>query len=252
MGAVLAWQPGLRRAARLALDLVLPPCCLSCRQPVGEPGTLCGGCWSAVAFLAPPCCCVCGHPFDFDLGPDALCAACTASRPAWDRARAVARYDDASRPLLVSFKHRDRTDAAPAFGRWMARAGAELLAEADLLVPVPLHRFRLMARRYNQSALLARAIAAETGLPCAADLLLRTRRTRSQGRMTRDERERNVRGAFAVRDGRRAALRGRRAVLIDDVLTTGATAAACTAALLRACAAAVDVLTLARVVRAGA
>ena len=250
MGVISAGSLDIGRVARFALDLLLPPRCLSCTETVGEPGTLCSECWTQIAFLAPPFCVGCGRPFDFDLGPDAVCGACARSRPIFGRARAVLRYDDASRPLIISFKHRDRTDAAPAFGKWMARAGAELLADADLLVPVPLHRYRLIARRYNQSALLAQAIATESGIGCAPDLLVRTRATKSQGRLRTRERERNVRGAFAVRARRLEQLRDRRIILVDDVMTTGATATASAKALLRAGAAAVDVLTLARVVRA--
>ena len=194
-------------------------------------------------------CAACGFPFEFDPGADALCGACIRRPRPYGRGRAVLRYDEASRALIVAFKHGDRTDAAPAYGRWLARAGADLLADADILVPVPLHRTRLIARRYNQSALLVNAVASETGIAARPDALTRTRRTPSQGRMNRSERERNVRGAFLVRPNRAGAVRGLRVVLVDDVLTTGATAAACARALRRGGAASVDVLTLARVVR---
>jgi ComF family protein len=159
----------------------------------------------------------------------------------------VLRYDDGSRDLVIAFKHRDRTDAAPAYGAWMARAGGDLLEAADLLVPVPLHRLRLIQRRFNQSALLAHALADRSGVTCAPDALIRTRPTPSQGRLSRSARARNVQGAFRVR--RREEVNGRRILLVDDVLTTGATASACATTLLRAGAQAVDVLTLARVVR---
>ena len=235
--------------ARFALDLLLPPRCLACGEPVATPGTLCAACWPDVRFLSAPHCAICGYPFEFDSGPNALCPACMRERPAYDRARAALRYDEGSARLVVALKHADRTDAAPTYGAWMARAGAELIADCDVLVPVPLHRLRLLARRYNQSALLAHAVAAASGKPVAPDALKRVRRTRSQGRMNRRERAANVRGAFAVRRGREARVEGRRVLLIDDVLTTGATVAACTRALNTAGAAEVDVLTLARVVR---
>ncbi len=249
MAVLTAGTGGWRRATRVALDLFLPPRCLACGETVGEPGTLCGECWPNLTFLAPPMCAACGFPFEYDVGAGALCGACIRSSPPYDRARAVLRYDSHSRDLVIAFKHRDRTDAAPAYGRWMARAGAELLAEGGLIVPVPLHRRRLIARRYNQSAELAHALSRESGLHCAPDLLVRVRATPSQGRLSRTERERNVRGAFAVRPGRADAVANRRVVPVDDVLTTGATARACTRVLLRAGAAAVDVLTLSRVVR---
>lgn len=253
--AAAALAPALRRAAgrlgRAALDTVLPPRCLSCRAEVAAPGTLCHACWQTLAFLGPPHCAGCGLPFPFDPGPGTRCADCLRDPPPWGRARAVLRYDDASRGLAVPFKHADRTDMAPALGAWLARAGAELLADADVLVPVPLHRFRLIARRYNQAALLALAAGKAAGVAVVPDALVRTRNTPSQGRLKPGERAKNVRGAFAVRPGRVEAIAGRRVVLVDDVLTTGATAEACTRALARAGAAAVDVLTLARVIRSG-
>jgi ComF family protein len=157
------------------------------------------------------------------------------------------RYDEASRRLVLAFKHGDRLHLAPAFGRWMRRAGAELLAEADVLVPVPLHWTRLLARRYNQAAVLAHAIHAANGPPVGADWLVRRRRTPSQGKRGAQARERNVKGAFAVKPGR--AVEGRRILLIDDVFTTGATVGECARVLRRAGARHVDVLTLARTVR---
>lgn len=239
----------LRRLAGTALNAVLPPLCLACRTEVDEPGALCAACWGKIAFLAPPLCGACGFPFDYEPGGPALCGACTRQPPDYGRARAVMRYDEASRALILGFKHGDRTHGAPAFGRWMARAGAELLGEADLVVPVPLHWLRLFRRRYNQAALLAHQVARAAEVPAAVDLLVRRRSTPSQGHLSAAARRRNVRGAFAVRSGRVGQVRGKRIVLIDDVLTTGATAQACARTLLRAGAASVDVLVLARVVR---
>ncbi len=239
----------LRHLQRL-VDSMLPPRCINCRALVDRETALCTDCWPLVDFLAPPVCLCCGFPFEYDPGPaDTLCAACTARRPVFDRARAVLVYGELSRRLVLDFKHGDRTWPAPAFGRWLARAGAELVAEADLAVPVPLHRSRLYARRYNQAAMMALALGRETGLAVQPDLLTRRRPTPSQGRLSPSARRRNVRGAFAVRPGCAASAEARRVLLIDDVLTTGATAEECARTLLRAGAAAVDVLTLARVVR---
>jgi len=232
-----------------AIDVLLPPLCIGCGIEVDAPGRLCAACWERAAFLAPPWCARCGFPFEVDPGPDALCGACTREPPDFDRARAVLRYDDGSRPLVLGLKHGDRTEWAPAFGGWMARAGAELLAEAEMVAPVPLHWTRLAQRRFNQSALLARAIGRASGVAVVPDLLVRRKRTASQGGLTRIQRRDNVRGAFVVRPARREALRGRRVVLVDDVLTTGATATMCARTLHRAGAAGVDVLVLARVVR---
>lgn len=242
----------VRKFGSAALALLLPPQCLSCREIVAEPGTLCGACFAKVRFLSAPCCAVCGTPFEFDPGgADVLCGSCIRHRPAYDRARAVFRYDDSSRGLVLAFKHGDRIDAAPAYARWLARAGSGLIEGADLIAPVPLHWTRLFHRRYNQSALLANALSRLAGLPAVPDLLCRRRRTPSQGGLDRARRIRNVRGAFVVRAAARARVTGKRILLVDDVLTTGATVEACATALLKAGATAVDVLTLARVVRDG-
>ncbi len=241
-----AWN-ALRRAGRLALDALLPPQCLCCGELVGEPGVLCPGCWDSIDFITPPLCACCGVPFELDPGPDALCGGCVREPPRFARARAVFVYADPGKGLILRFKHADRTDMAPAFARWMARAGAELVADADLIAPVPLHWTRLLRRRFNQAALLANALAQLSGRTAAPRLLIRRRRTPSQGNLGRDARGRNVRGAFAVRDP--APVAGRRILLIDDVLTTGATLGECSRVLLKAGAAAVDVLTVARVVR---
>ena len=239
----------LARAFRWGLDALLPPRCLKCGAAV-ESEALCAECWRGLRFLSDPVCEACGLPFAADPGPGALCGSCAVDPPAFARARAAFVYDDSSRRLILGFKHADQTFAAPAFGVWLARAGAELLADADVVVPVPLHWTRLFARRYNQAALLARAVGARAGLPVEPGLLVRRRRTPAQGRLSRAARERNLAGAIAVPEKRRARIAGRRILLVDDVLTTGATAGSCARALAAAGASAVDVLTLARVVRA--
>jgi ComF family protein len=240
-----------RRAARAILDTLLPRRCLACGTVVDGAGSggVCGSCWPLLNFMAPPFCACCGFPFEYDEGEGALCAACQADHPAWNRARAVFAYDDASRGLVLGFKHADRTDAGPAFGGWLARAGAELLTDADIVAPVPLHPTRLVARRYNQSALLAQAAAKAAGKRCIPDLLRRTKRTHSQGGLGARARRRNVQGAFALRPVWAEAVKGAHIVLVDDVLTTGATVESCARCLSAAGAESVDVLTLARVVR---
>lgn len=235
----------------MALDAALPPLCLACRQPVDAPGRLCPGCWSEVDFIAAPQCESCGVPFDYDLGAGAVCAACAAAPPPWGRARAVMRYGAAARRLVAGLKYADRLHMAPALAAWLARAGAPSLAGAELLAPVPLHRRRLVLRRFNQSAVLALALSRATGVEAASGCLVRRRATRPQAGLTRGRRARNVAGAFRVPERERARVGGRRVVLVDDVLTTGATAEECARALLRAGAARVDVLTLARVVLDG-
>ena len=237
-----------RRVGRAVVDGVLPPRCLACGATVGDPDALCGKCWTALSFFAPPWCAVCGLPFPHPIAEDAVCADCARERASWDRARAVLRYDKYSRPLVLGLKY-DRTHLARALGGWMRRAGGEMLDGVDLLVPVPLHWTRLFARRYNQAGLLAHAIHAAGGPPVAPDWLVRRRRTPSQGRLGPGARTRNVRGAFALRQGRDVV--GRRLVIVDDVLTTGATAEECARVLRREGAAFVGILTLARALRAG-
>jgi ComF family protein len=240
---------GLRALLGAAVDAVLPRQCLSCRTEISGPGGLCGDCWSGLNFIAAPYCACCGYPFGHDIGADALCAACAAARPAFSRARAALVYDEHSRPPLLAFKHGDRLAGTDAFAGWLIRAGAELLEGADLLAPVPLHRWRLLRRRYNQAALLGAAVARCAGIAHGPDLLVRVRATPSQGGLGRLGRVRNVTGAFRVHPRHAASVRGKNVVVIDDVLTTGATASACARALQRSGASRVDVLTLARVVR---
>jgi ComF family protein len=239
----------LRRLGRAVVDGVLPPRCLACGTIVDEPDALCSSCWAGMTFFAPPWCAVCGLPFPHPMGEEAVCADCARQKPSWDRARAVMRYDKHSRHLVLALKHGDRTHVARALGRWMGRAGAELLEGADMIMPVPLHWTRLFTRRYNQAGLLAHAVRAAGGPPVMADWLVRRRRTPSQGRLGPVARVRNVRGAFAVRRG--CDVKGKRIVLVDDVLTTGATVEECARVLRRGGAAFIGVLTLSRAVRAG-
>lgn len=239
-----------KRGARALLDFLYPPLCVLCRVPVSDPGSLCGACWKEIAFLDGPVCSRCGVPFEIDPGADTLCAACHARTPAFDRARAVMRYDDASKKPVIAFKRADRLDLAPAFAQWLKRAGGEDIALADVVVPVPLHAMRLWSRRYNQAALLAKRLAHDGGKPFEPLILRRTRATQSQGVMpSAKARRRNVMGAFRVDPRRAAAVKGRNVLLVDDVITTGATAEACARALKRAGAARVFVLALARAVR---
>ncbi len=240
-----------RRTGRLLLDLLFPPLCIACRAPVAEPHSLCAACWREVSFLEGPECGQCGLPFDVDPGGETLCATCHAHPPSFERARSVMRYDEASKGPIVALKRADRLDIVPAFARWLDRSGRPLLADADLIVPVPLHPIRLWQRRFNQAALLAGALSRMSGVSADPLALIRTRPTRSQGAMpSAKARRRNVRGAFKVPPARRTAIEGLTILLVDDVFTTGATLEACAKALKRAGAARVLVLTLARVVRA--
>jgi ComF family protein len=233
--------------ARLVLDIALPTLCIACREPVAGVG-VCAGCWAKLSFIAQPYCPRLGIPFVYDPGPGLLSMEAIADPPAYQRARAAVRYDDVARTLVHALKYHDRTDLAPAMGRWMARAGEELLGEADVLVPVPLHWRRGWSRRYNQSGALACVIERQCGVPVARDVLRRIRPTQQQVGLSRSQRASNVQGAFKVSPEKAHAIQGRRVVLVDDVLTSGATTDACARALLRARAAQVDVLVFARVV----
>ena len=237
-------------AGRRLLDSVLPPLCLGCNEIVAEPGALCVACWPGFSFIAAPHCACCGVPFAEDLGPAAQCGTCLGRPPRFRRARAALVYDDKSKRLVLPFKHGDRTDMARACGRWMASAGGDLLAEAELIAPVPLHWRRLFTRRYNQALLLARSVSRASPARLAPDLLRRARWTGSQAGLKAQERRTNVRRAFELHPRWTAAVKGKTVLLVDDVLTTGATVEACTQALQRGGARHVDVLTLARVVRA--
>ena len=239
----------VRRVAGAAIDLVLPPRCLVCGVTISDVQALCPACWSEIDFLGPPQCACCGRPFAEAAGPETLCGACLKRRPLYRKARAVCRYDETSKSLILAFKHGDRTDCAPALARWLTRAGAELIGDCDLIAPVPLHWTRLFTRRFNQAAMLVQSMGRLTGKPVVPDLIERRKRTPPQGKGSRDQRKRNVAGAFAVPMRHRARVADRRVLLIDDVLTTGSTVEACTRALLGAGAASVDVMTLALVVR---
>jgi len=242
-----AWA---RRALSHAADLVFPPACLSCRQATQTHGSLCAPCWSKVRFIERPFCERLGVPFPIDLGNEGLLSPeAVANPPVYARARAVAHFEDGPvRDLLHRLKYGDRMELAKPLGAWMARAGAELLVDADLLVPVPLHRGRLMARRFNQSQALAQAISAACGVPTDPLSLARVRPTQSQTSLTASQRAINVQGAFKVRGDMAARIEGRAIVLVDDVMTSGSTVNAASRALLRAKARRVDVLVFARVV----
>jgi ComF family protein len=244
------WKPGARAASAFgrALDLIFPPQALdgaAAPQSTPQSPGLSAEAWSRIRFIAEPLCDGCGVPYEYDIGE--RCAACLARPRAFARARAACLYDEASRDLILKLKHADRTDLAGLFVTWISRAAPDLLAEADAIAPVPLHRWRLLGRRYNQAAEIARPLARRWGAAYLPDVLVRARHTPSQGGKSGAGRRRNVSGAFAVREAGRRRIEGKRVLLIDDVLTTGATAEACARALLKAGASAVDVAVAARV-----
>lgn len=246
----------IRRFLRTCFDIVLPARCLGCGEIVDVQGTLCASCWEAVAFLAPPWCARCGLPFELDMTEEGrkettLCPECAQTPPLWRHARAVFRYAGVGKTLILKFKHGDRIDLVPPFGRWLAEAGRDMFTDADIIVPVPLHYRRLISRLYNQSALLATNLEKRTGVKAAVEVLQRVRHTPPQGHMGRTARKHNVSGAFRVKPGSAAWIKDKRIILIDDVMTTGATLNACVQVLVDEGVKSVDVLTIARVVLSG-
>jgi ComF family protein len=233
---------------RALVQAVLPPTCLACRKPAGATGGLCPQCWQGAGFIERPYCERLGTPFAYDSGGPLISPVAFADPPAFDHARSAMRFSDVARDLVHLLKYGDRLDLVRPFAIWMTRAGGELLREADALVPVPLHWTRLFQRRFNQSAELARGISRQTKVAVIDDVLARVRATPPQVGLARDERAKNVHGAFSIDKSARGQVKGKRIILIDDVLTTGATANACARVLRRAGASRIDVLTLARVV----
>jgi ComF family protein len=238
-GAVWVW--------RSAIDFIYPPSCVGCGSATDEPHALCASCWRGMPLIARPYCERLGTPFALDYGGALLSPQAMADPPVFGRARAVARYDGLARDLVHRLKYGDRHDLALPMARWMSRAGSDVLEGSDFLVPVPLHAVRMWMRRANQSAVLAANIGSARGMPVAHQALLRVRRTKPQVGLSKAERGDNLQGAFAVSPDGLAQVSGRRIVLIDDVMTTGATVNACSRALMRAGAANVDVLVFARV-----
>jgi ComF family protein len=238
----------VQRSWRVLVDFIVPPKCLVCRKAIADPASLCLSCWSKFNHIDTPVCNVLGTPFAYDQGAGAVSAAALAEPPAWGRARAAVAYDEASRGLVHALKYRDTMEAGLLMARMMGRAGQELLAEADVIIPVPLHRWRLWRRRFNQAAFLSRKLGLGATKPVKTNVLLRTKASRSQVGLKHDERRKNVAKVFAVAPNGISHIAGRKVLLVDDVLTTGATAGSCADALKKAGAAQVDVLAFALVI----
>ena len=245
MYAAASWAG---RALKPVLDFALPPRCPGCGTVTEAPHRFCLDCWSALRFLGEPCCHRCALPFDYDSGPDVLCGACLAQPPGFDRLRAAVVYGEISRKVALKLKYGGRPGVAETIARFMGRQVAPV--PGLLVAPVPLHRWRIWRRGYNQSALIATALARRAGFECRLDLIRRVKRTPPLRGMGPRERRDAVRGAFRIEPALRELVKGRTVLLVDDVFTSGATANACAGALRRAGAARIEVLCWARVVKA--
>ncbi len=241
----------LKTTGKHLLNILMPARCLNCGAFVEDVNTLCMECWNNIEFIGNPCCSICSFPFEYDMGEGAICAACAAKEPKYTRAVSVFRYNRDSRKLVTRFKYSDKIGAAMTFAGWMERAGRSMLADSDIITPVPLHRMRLLTRHYNQAALLANNIGRISGIRVMPDLLLRVKNNIPQAALSQKERLKNVRGAFTLnkRVAEKDLLAGKNIMLVDDVMTTGATIEECSRVLKKAKASKVYVLTLSRTVQ---
>jgi ComF family protein len=240
---------GPKEVMMWCLDLVLPPRCVLSGEIVADPGSLSSQAWQSLRFITAPFCQTCGYPFEFATENTAQCALCLSDPPPFASARSALVYDEASRDLILKFKHGDHLQVIPSLIPMLQRVGAQTLKTVDVIVPVPLHRWRLLKRRYNQAALLAWGLAKVSAGVCVPDGLLRVRATPPQGHKRARDRIANVKRAFTPNPKRMAKLNGKSILLVDDVFTTGATLRECAKTLLKAGAREVHVMTLARVVK---
>ena len=251
-GRVSRWLDAARAwpaySVQAVFGLLHPPVCAACGASTGQAHGLYGRCCSGLSLIDRPCRERPGTPFALDLGGALISPAAMADPPVFQRARAVCGHDETARALMHRLKDGDRIELALTMGRMMARSGCELLTDTGLIVPVPLHRFRLLRRRFNQAAALAELVAGLRGLHVDLTVLARVRRTRPQVGLSRNERAENRQGALRLAAGARHRMVGRRVLLNDDVLTTGSTANALARALLRGGASAVDLVTFTRVI----
>jgi ComF family protein len=238
----------LKTSGRIILDQLIPPTCLSCSDRIDSAAGLCGSCWQAVSFISTPFCYCCGSPFDLESDGVDVCGRCIQHPPIYSMQRSALIYDDHSRSMILGFKHGDRLDASPLFVKWLTGVGRDIFQQADIITAVPLHWRRLFKRKYNQSAILANAIGKAEDLTAIPDLLKRHRYTETQGHLSRAQRRSNVRGAFKITNRYRETVQGKVVILVDDVITSGATINACSRSLIQAGAREVRALTLARAI----
>lgn len=238
----------IRPTTNRLLDILYPPLCIACRGNVHENGNICAKCWGDISFISDPQCNICGFPFDFEISKGTICPGCMQNEPSFSKSRSVFLYDEASRGMITSFKYNDIIENRAAYARWMARVGADMLNEADLIIPVPLHFSKLVLRKYNQAALLAHELAKIVHKQVLVSAITRKKYTKPQAGFSRKARFKNISGAFKVNPKYISILKDKKILLIDDVMTTGATAEECTKTLLKEKVARVEVLTLAKTI----
>ncbi len=235
-------------AATKLLNLILPPRCIKCRNIVEKSGGLCSYCWSKIEFITKSNCSICGFPFEYDMGVDTPCAACIAKKPPYDKAVAVFIYNDKSSDLITYFKYGDKIHAASTFAELMYNKCRDQIDDADIIIPVPLHPKRLLRRRYNQSALISNHINRLSGVDTIPDLMSRKKNNVPQASLSKKERLQNVKGAFSIKKKYINILQNKNIILIDDVMTTGATVSECAKVLKKSGASKVEIITLAKTV----
>lgn len=245
----MAQKNALHNIFDICIDNILPPRCVVTGDIVEKQGVISAKAWQDLEFISQPHCITCGFPFDYQFDKDSTCTSCLDHQPPYQSHRSVVTYNTTSRAIILGFKHADKTHAVSSFTPWLKRAGEDILKNCDALIPVPLHYWRLVYRRYNQSALIAKALGDAIEKPVWLNHLKRIKATPSQGRLKAKERHKNVKRAFAVNEQNKQDIKGKTIVLIDDVYTTGATIKECSKTLLKAGAKEVRALTLARVVR---
>ncbi len=231
---------------RFCLNLLCPPVCPICHQSVDAAHCLCPKCFGKLKFITKPCCKICGRPFEYDMFDNLICGKCMEKKPRFDMARSVLIYDKFSKQLILAFKHGDHTELAPLFTKFLLFAEPEIFKNVDMILPVPLHRFRLIRRKYNQAGVLGKHLSRKTKIPFYPSVIKRVKSTQSQGHMSRTKRKRNLVGAFQIPKPDK--VKGKTILLIDDVMTTGATVEECAKTLKKAGAKSVKVLTLYRVI----
>lgn len=237
----------LRKAIERVSDVLVPSTCLTCDRFVDVQGGCCPQCWNKLRFITKPLCPVMGSPFTIDMGEGFLSAEAISNPPPFEKLRAVLVYDELARKLVSSIKYSDRTDLLRWVANWMHVSGQEVIVDADIIMPVPLHSSRLRSRRFNQAGELAHRLAELNQKEFMPEILVRKKPTRQQVGLSERERARNVSGAFIVPQEMKINLKGKRVLLVDDVYTTGATSKAATRALKRGGASQINVLVFAKV-----